>query len=80
MGGWFSTEQLTVHAWQPMHLRMSTNMPKRLPFMPGRRGGWWGEVAGSWACAGALVAASPKEVATATSSCKKLRLVRCSPG
>ena len=27
MGGWFSTEQLTVQAWQPMHLRMSTSMP-----------------------------------------------------
>jgi hypothetical protein len=38
-GGWFSTEQLTVQAWQPMHLRISTSMPKRLPSMPGRRKG-----------------------------------------
>ena len=26
-GGWFSSEQLTVQDWQPMHLRMSTSMP-----------------------------------------------------
>jgi len=27
MGGRFSIEQLTVQAWQPMHLRRSTTMP-----------------------------------------------------
>ncbi len=76
MGGWFSTEQLTVQAWQPMHLRMSTSMPKRLPSMPGRRGGW--VVPGRLtAAAGRAAAVSPKAVARPTRSCKKVRLVCC---
>ena len=65
MGGWFSTEQLTVQAWQPMHLRISTSMPKRLPGMPGRRGGWWWGSGKALACA---VLAKPKPVAMASRS------------
>jgi len=73
MGGRFSTEQLTVQAWQPMHLRMSTSMPKRLPSMPGRRGGW--VVPGRLtAAAGPAAAVRPKAVARPTRSCKKVRL------
>ena len=72
MGGWFSTEQLTVQAWQPMHLRISTSMPKRLPSMPGRRVGW---NVGSPGKAARAVLAMPKLAATAIKSCKKPRLL-----